>query len=204
MQSKSHSYQPQASKQLRPRDKVRNNHKPLHFKKAKATTPMKTAHNLLLLVSPGLPVFARIRGTIPIKESIKEHQICPGMAAAASRSFNYEPECVSDGDNVRCEYQASLSSGPNVTYMSQVITCNLDPWLGLDIQSYDNKDCTCNAHFCEPIESLHSTRERDCGCAICPPGSPEQMSLDCSGVVDDPYIVGPCKRIGCDGRCYHD
>jgi hypothetical protein len=113
--------------------------------------------------------------------------------------FGNEPVCSSDGVYFTCEAPNVFTAGENITQVKNTIQCLLNDQVTTDFQMSEN--CTCNAYLEQPIVNTSGIRQRNCACGVCPKGSSQAVSLDCSVVTDDPFIVGQCETIDCEGRC---
>jgi hypothetical protein len=125
----------------------------------------------------------------------------PSSEIGVGAGFGNDPDaCQAVGVRLECISPNEFSDGENVTQIVNTIKCDLNDQKTLDFQSSQN--CVCNAYLEQPIASTSQMRIRNCSCAVCPKGSPKAVSLDCSVVVEDPYLVGTeCTTIDCDGRC---
>ncbi|CAB9520225.1 expressed unknown protein [Seminavis robusta] len=118
----------------------------------------------------------------------------------SGQGFGNDPTaCSADGVRFTCIAPSEYSAGGNETKITNTITCDLNDQIGTNFQESDN--CICNSLLEQEIVNSTATRTRNCACGVCPQGSAQAISLDCSVVEDDPYVAGTCKTIDCDGRC---
>ena len=107
--------------------------------------------------------------------------------------------CSSTGVRFTCQAPSSISQGENQTRIDNTITCDLDDAIGMLFQ--DSENCVCNSLL---TDQYVGGRTRNCACGVCPRGSAQAVSLDCTNNPDDPYVAGPCTSLSCDGKCNGD
>ena len=103
-------------------------------------------------------------------------------------------DCSASGeDRFVCLVANQLTLGDSTTTISSTINCLLEPNVGMNF--LEAQDCMCQATL---VAASDSSTSRICNCGVCPTGT---ISLDCSGVPDNPYIFGQCSSMNCAGQC---
>jgi hypothetical protein len=122
------------------------------------------------------------------------------QTAQTGAGYGNDPAaCEADGVRFTCVAPSLITFGENITQVTSTISCLLNDQSTTDFQASEN--CTCNALLEQPVVNTTQVHARNCACAVCPKGSKQAVSMDCSMVVEDPYIYGLCNTLDCDGRC---
>lgn len=102
-----------------------------------------------------------------------------------------------DNHAFTCMVPSSFSVGSNSTLVESAISCDLDPDIGFDVTRAEN--CGCRA----TLTALASNATRHCACRLCPYDgqSVSTVSLDCRDSPENPFVVGPCVSLSCEGWC---
>jgi hypothetical protein len=105
-----------------------------------------------------------------------------------------------DRERFTCVTTDSIQGPSNITVESTA-NCLLDAEIGFDVHLSDN--CTCSSIVTDNNNStaISTMAQYYCGCAVCPPGSAQAITWDCSYVAEDLFLVGDCEVLGCDGQC---
>lgn len=113
------------------------------------------------------------------------------LAAAPTIQAQNPDDCAASGeDRFACLVENQMTLGDATTTISSTINCLLEPNVGMNF--LEAQDCRCQATLTDGSTS------RVCNCGVCPTGT---VSLDCSGVTDNPYIFGQCSSMNCAGQC---
>ena len=111
---------------------------------------------------------------------------------------NQDPnQCAATGTEFTCNVPSALSQGSNITQLQNTITCTLNSAIGMLFQESEN--CRCQTILTDQFAS--GVPPRACACGVCPRGSQQAVSLDCSMNTDHPFVSGPCTSLNCAGQC---
>ena len=114
------------------------------------------------------------------------------------QGFGNDPSaCTSTGVEFTCLAPSELKQGDNATRVDNTVTCTLDDAIGMMFQ--DSENCRCQALLTDQFNSGNAPRT--CLCGVCPRGSTQAVSLDCSMNTEHPFVAGPCTSLNCAGQC---
>lgn len=103
--------------------------------------------------------------------------------------------CQAGGGRFTCQTSTELTtSDGNTSRLDMNFNCFLDSFIGMDFRRAD--DCQCSVHISEVNRTT-----RVCGCVGCPVGYKQPVAFNCSTNEEDPYIVGTCVSLDCNGNC---